>query len=491
MAGFFDNAYFNPYGGSGRQGILDQLLALKQQTGANAGLPFSMGGSPAFLPLSPQQQLQAEDTSRAERVMPPAAQPTAGQMPPTAMPTQEQSPGIGDFLKGIGGALRDNSNYFGGLGAGLLQGSLGKGMELATRYGQLDVKQGNQQQVYGTMFNLLRSRGMDPQQAHAIASAASVNPEILKQVAPTVLESPWKFTEKAGLDKYGNPTPGFYNTSNQQIRPASGGMPGAPGGANMGNPDLTGQPYLDTLDPTDRSRVVAATEGRSSPPGGMALKSPMVQRQIDMLAQYEPGFDMTKWAARAATRKEFSAGGQSSPAAQITAGNTAIQHIGHLSDYAEALNNFDIGLPGNDLLNAGRNALKRSSGTSEAQKNFNATRDKYVEEATKFYRGTGGNEADLQRDIKNLDTAASPGELRSAIATHVDLMKSKINALQQRWTQTMGPGAGEFPIIQPETQQALDRIAKRAGGGTASSGGGAGNVIQWTRDANGNPVPVR
>src|SRR6185312_8300383 len=125
------------------------------------------------------------------------------------------------------------------------------------------------------------------------------------------------------------------------------------------------------------------------------------------------------------------------------------------------LGNFDMGIPGNNIANQVKNAVARSAGGGIAATNFDSIRNQYIEEATKFYRGTGGNEADLQRDIEALNSAQSPSQLRDVIKTQAQLMKSKINALQERWKHGMGPLVPEFPIIHPESQSALDRINDR------------------------------
>ncbi len=253
----------------------------------------------------------------------------------------------------------------------------------------------------------------------------------------------------------------------------------APGSPADGG--VTGDAFLATLDAPRAATIKAIVEGREAPPTGMALKTPYFQQLMQDVAQYEPGFDLTRWQQRAATRKEFSAGGPNSPAGAITAGNTAIQHLGHLSDAAEALGNRSI-----PLWNSIANTFETQTGDPRVT-NFEAVRNKYVEEATKFYRGTGGSEADLKRDIDNLSTASSPQQLREAINQHVQLMQSKINALQDRWRQGMGPNAGDFPIIQAESQKALDRIAQRASGQQAPQTSAAPQVGAdgWTTLPNG------
>lgn len=215
--------------------------------------------------------------------------------------------------------------------------------------------------------------------------------------------------------------------------------------------------------PAVGSQVTAIIEGRAPYPTGSRL-NPVQQQIKELVTQVDPTFEAGNSGARIKVRNEFNAGGPNSPAGAITAGNTAIQHLGHLSDEAEKLGNFDSGIPGNNWLNEAKNALAKNSGSGINASNFDSIRNKYIEEATKFYRGTGGNESDLQRDIGSLNSAQSPSQLRDVIKTQSDLMQSKVNALQERWKHGMGPMVDEFPIIQPESKSAIDRINQRQSG---------------------------
>lgn len=252
--------------------------------------------------------------------------------------------------------------------------------------------------------------------------------------------------------------------------------------------------------PAVASQVTAIIEGRAPYPSGSRL-NPVQQQVKELVTQIDPTFEAGNSGARIKVRNEFNAGGPNSPAASITAGNTAIQHLGHLSDEAEKLGNFDTAIPGNNQLNAVVNAVKGSGAAGAHIANFDSIRNKYIEEATKFYRGTGGNEADLQRDIAALNSAQSPSQLRDVIKTQAELMQSKINALQERWKHGMGPLVEDFPIIHPESQSALDRInqrqlGKKVDGGeaaasspaAASSGPAVGTVSKGYRFKGGDPA---
>lgn len=279
----------------------------------------------------------------------------------------------------------------------------------------------------------------------------------------------WKY-QQIGEDGYGNKKFGFVNGATQQVMepklPAA--TPTPPNGALPINTDANGMPqearvdtmhgeeFLRTLDPAKAATVKAIAEGRMAPPTSFAASKPYWQKTLADVAQYEPNFDLTTWTTRNQARKEFNAGGPNSPAGQITAGNTAIQHLKQLSDAADALENG--GWTG---INWIKNEYRTKTG-SPLVTNYNNILSKFVEEATKFYRGAGGTEADIQRDIANLSPNGSPAQLHQGIATAAHLMASKIEALQARYKNALGPGSKDFPILTEGSASSLDAINKRS-----------------------------
>ena len=270
-----------------------------------------------------------------------------------------------------------------------------------------------------------------------------------------------------GEDHYGGK---IYGTMKNGVPTPLQQQPDQGAASAPANPNLHGEEFLQTLDPGMAGQVRSIIEGRTPYPTGMLLKTPYGERLSTYVTQADPTFEAGNATARVAARKEFLSGGPSSPAGVITAGNTALQHLGDLSDAAEQLGNYNTTIPGNNLLNAGKNALMAGDNAVPLAR-FNNTVAKYVDEATKFYRGAGGTEADIQRDIKNLSPNMSPSELRAAIDQSATLMQGKINALQDRWRKAMGPMVPDIPIVQPESQAALSRIQQRAQPGGPAAGG--------------------
>lgn len=295
-------------------------------------------------------------------------------------------------------------------------------------------------------------------QAQRLDQSAKQQAASLALTTASAYQPKWS---RIGTDASGQPQYGWVDPKTGTITD-QGGKPvtGAPSGPDVNA--KAGDTYA-ALPKAQQGIVDQMLDGRLPVPSGTALKTPYWQNLLEAANDKEAaagnpsGFDASKWTARNATRKEFESGGPNLPAGTITSGNTAIQHLGQLYESVDKLGNFG-GVPFvNYALNAGKNAVAKGSGTATALSAFNSIRDKYVEEATKFYRGVGGTQEDIKRDIAVLDAANSPAELKTAIQTQVHLMQSKVNALQSRWQTVFGPDQ-KFQIIQPESQKYIDEI---------------------------------
>jgi uncharacterized protein (TIGR02594 family) len=236
-----------------------------------------------------------------------------------------------------------------------------------------------------------------------------------------------------------------------KTQPANGVAPSA---AVSG---LHGEDFIKTLDPQLQPQVRAIIEGRAPYPSGMFQKTPLGQKLEAYVTQADPTFESGNAGARTALRKEFTAGGANTPSGQIVAGNTALQHLAEVSDAAEAMHNGSY-----PMVNAASNWLGSQTGGALPLKAYNTAVGRFTEEATKFYRGTGGGEADIQRVMKNLDPNQSPEQLRIGLATESKLIHDKISELQDKWRKGMGPMVPEFPIVGEAAQGAYDKVQGRA-----------------------------
>jgi hypothetical protein len=186
------------------------------------------------------------------------------------------------------------------------------------------------------------------------------------------------------------------------------------------------------------------------------------------VSKYAPDFDEGQYSTRKAAMKEFNAGGPNAPASMITSGRTAIGHADKLLALSEKVGGPDDMGMANGAAN-GLNALKLSMNQNPDGKAYNALLSKFVEEGTRFYRGTGGNEADLQRDLANLSLANSKDARAAALQTLVGALQSKIAAYDGRWHTAMGDtgwrkaigeGVPDFPVLDRTAKEAYDRVIR-------------------------------
>lgn len=231
-------------------------------------------------------------------------------------------------------------------------------------------------------------------------------------------------------------------------------VPGQPT-TEVGNPDLSGADFLATLPPADQAQVKAVVEGRFQPPGSFALKSPRVQRLLQWAAQYEPGFDYTKWAARSATAKDFASG---KSAQNLTSFNTALEHMDRLDQAVQDLHNLNVplGSLARSVTNPVFSAL--SPDVERRINKFNIAKTAVVDELTRAFRGTGGNVHDLVQWEKSLSAASSEASLRGAIKEGMQLLDSRIGALGDQYARGMGRNVDPIQLLSPKAQAIHDRI---------------------------------
>lgn len=244
-----------------------------------------------------------------------------------------------------------------------------------------------------------------------------------------------------------------------------------------GDTSKTGNAYLSTLPQQTASQVRALADGRMQFPSGTALKSPYWQGMLSAVSQYDPNFDAVNYNARSNTRKAFTSGKE---AQTVNALNTVAEHLGTFSDNAAALHN--TGFP---LYNRIKNFALQESGDPRIAA-FNTNKKAVADEVAKVWRATGGSEADIQENLKNLDGAQSPEQLNAAIGTLTQLIYGKVAALQDQYASGMGTTQTPRPLVSKEAQAAFDKTLQRMSGGAPARSGGP-KVIRY--DAQGNRIP--
>jgi hypothetical protein len=262
-----------------------------------------------------------------------------------------------------------------------------------------------------------------------------------------------------GKDRYGNDVHGFVNPSTQKVTPAQFDPTQTAQGSAPGpvDPNITGDAFLSTLPKPQGDQIKGIVEGRISPPGAFALKTPYWQKMLTDVAQYEPGFDLTKWGQRSATAKDFASG---KSAQNITAFNTAISHLDTLDKAADALGNTSF-----PMANTIKNAFGNATGSPQV-KQFEIAKTAVADELTRAFRGTGGNVHDLVQWENAINSAGSPAQLKAAVKQAVELLRGRIDSLGDTYNRGMNTKTEPIKLLSPKAQDALSRLS---GEGTAET----------------------
>lgn len=421
---------------------------------ANAQMPTDVSAQS----VQPQQASAPPMAARAPQQVPPQSSGAMGALP-SFLQSSPNSPGLGDR---IGTAFQNFANAGGPLQA--IAGGI-SGLVNGQRTDPVGISQQNLGYQFNAVKQVLRASGMSPDEASSKAMLAVLNPEAGKTLLGEALTNKEKWAQ-IGPDAMGNPRYGFVNEREQTID----GKPVGVGGGNatgqpsaLGDPTLSGADYLASLPPSMQSQVKAIVEGRMQPPSGFALKSPRVQALLTAAAQYEPGFDMTKWGSRASTAKDFASG---TSAKNVTSLNTVVGHLSDLADKADALGNINSGLgPANTMWNYVKNSFENASGAPEVN-NFTLARNAVADEMAKVFRSSGMSDHEISAWKDTLSSSMTPDQLKGAVKTGIGLMDSRLSALNDQRDRGMSTSNEPRSLLNPHSQESLAKVERWANGGS-------------------------
>ncbi len=397
----------------------------------NAGSPMS---------LAPPEQAD----------IPPNATPTIGGPAPAAAPVNNSFPDIVGGAKGILGKIFDPANAplllaMGGGFAGAPSFGTGmrRGLSAAAPQAALLRKDQLTQEAQNSTVKALISKGVPAD----LAQTAALNPEVLKQIIPQMFGA--KQVQHVTIkDRMGNEIPLTFDPSTGKYKTLTGepyGAPNASGVSSMGDPNKTGQEYLDTLDPMTRNEVKAFGEGRAP------VTARNLQQMLPLVTQAYPGFQASQYPVMMATRKSYTSG-KDFQASQAL--NTVSGHMLKLSEAAQNLPN--TGIP---LLNKGKNWFADTfTGSPELTKFRNALVTT-SNELAKAYHGGHVSDASYSAFQRGINEAQTPAEMKAAIGEISGLLKSKIEAKESGYRSSMGdaPLPSEFKATNDEARHAFEK----------------------------------
>ncbi len=219
---------------------------------------------------------------------------------------------------------------------------------------------------------------------------------------------------------------------------------------------LTGDAFLATLPPATAKTVKAIAEGRV-PLTSLSIRAPKGQvspreAYLQRVAQYDPTFDASVAPARAATRRDFTAG---VAARNVTAINTAIGHMGTLHELSDKLANKDV-----RAWNAVANRIGLELG-EDAVTNFEVAKGAVADELMRVFRVVGASQAEAEDWKQKFSRANSPQQLKGAITTGADLLGSRIEALDDQWKRGMGTDKGYPDLLSPKSKSMFKQLGGR------------------------------
>lgn len=256
------------------------------------------------------------------------------------------------------------------------------------------------------------------------------------------------------------------------------------GQPNDANANLTGEAFLKTLPAPVAAQVKMIAEGRQAPPSASS-RSPQAQALLRYAAQYDPTGDYTTWQGRAKTRTDFSPGGKSGQ--NVTSLNTALGHLDDLDRAVDNLHNTPLQWVNEPAQWIGQNV--GDPHTQAAIADFNAKKKAAADELTRVFRGSSGNESDIQGYLRELNEVKSPTALHSTVKAMVRLLASRLDALSESRDRGMSTSDQLPPLLTPRAQRAFDRLIGDTEGqapAAAPPPAAAPRVIRY--DAHGNRV---
>jgi hypothetical protein len=217
-----------------------------------------------------------------------------------------------------------------------------------------------------------------------------------------------------------------------------------------GTAGLQGGDFLNSLPERIRGQVKSIAEYRQPMP---TTRNKWGQNITEYVNQYAPGYDASKYPARAQMRKAFSSGTQ---AQNLNNFGTAIAHTGRMMDSIQALNNSGVRLE-----NTIGNVLANQAGNPKMQENisrFRTDAQALANEAGKVFKGTGGStEAENTAMLRLLDENAPIASQIGAAKELAELMYSKVGEYEYQWNKEF-QGDQPFEYISPHSRAVLKSL---------------------------------
>jgi GH24 family phage-related lysozyme (muramidase) len=287
---------------------------------------------------------------------------------------------------------------------------------------------------------------------------------------------------------------GVYNAQTGQYTAVQPGaaMPGAPGAGQppAGAVDLKiggnthGEEYLSSLDQTNPMVASATAQardvlaGRESLPNISKANAAMGAAVQRIVRQADPTYNANRYNYQKAWSDPNSKIGTTR-----IANNTAIQHMGELSELVQRMP--DAHMSGaSHAANVVTNWW-RSQTNDPVLADWKANAEILAGEVAKVNVGGQSAVSDRREIMESLNPANGRAALNATLEKYTKLLDGKTVSLERDYVKNMGPHAERPNAVDPENQQILDRLKQRYMAGHAPA-----NTAQASGQAAANTAPT-
>lgn len=187
-----------------------------------------------------------------------------------------------------------------------------------------------------------------------------------------------------------------------------------------------------------------------------------------LVSLVDPNYNANTFQLRTDTQKDFQKSAPSSAGGQRQFGNVGLKHMAEIYNLADKLPNHTNWGPLNSTINALDIKGQEKSATGGDVRSYKlAVINGFDEIAKALGIGTGAGQQELQ---DKLEAAQGPTAIKQVIKQQAKLLKEKLDTLQERWTEQMGPAAGNYRVIDPEAEKALGLLLGEGSPDQAQSG---------------------
>lgn len=350
----------------------------------------------------------------------------------------------GGVLGSIGSGLANAQN------AGTINQALGPGMGQMLLSNPQAANALMQRQIMQQTYQSLARSGMDPQRAAIMA----MHPESLSEQGKPINVPPGGsvVTPLFGMMGGSAPTSAQQQPPSSQPGPSNASVGGSVPGAQFTNPggEMTDAEAMSAANQYilgDR-QVLQNLIGRGSTGIG-AINRAKVSNFIQQIMQ-QRGLSPQNVSANA---MKFE--GLQKNIGDIGKTNNALNTgVGHLSQLADVFNN--LGNSNFQPSNYAKNVFQELIGKA-GPTNYEAVAQRVAPEITRIWRGAGGAEGDIMRDLETLKASNSPVQGIGAIRNIAELMNSKLEANQYQYESVFGPGSGKF-MLSDKARSGLENL---------------------------------